>query len=143
MFKHWNFFLDNAHWQVATEFLAVRGYRKAYNLPTGPTTCELATKCGGTAVFVRPADPLQYKKVIPSVRLCVWDGLSGVQNLGSSWGRTRTGVVQAGINPLPNRVDSIGRIGWGLGQTSVFVKVVVLKPQPTRSSGWVTPHELD
>ena len=101
--KHWNFFLDNAHWQVATEFLAVRGYRKAYNLPTGPTTCELATKCGGTAVFVRPADPLQYKKVIPSVRLCVWDGLSGVQNLGSSWGRTRTGVVQAGINPLPKQ----------------------------------------
>ena len=113
--KHWNFFLDNAHWQVATEFLAVRGYRKAYNLPTGPTTCELATKCGGTAVFVRPADPLQYKKVIPSVRLCVWDGLSGVQN----WGRLGEEHVRVWFRlvstPFPNRVDSIGRIGWVLG----------------------------
>ena len=92
--------------------MMVHDYRKAYNLPTGPPTCELVTKRGGTAVFVGPADPLQYKKVIPSVRLCVWDMcFLGSQNPESSWGKTHKGVVRAGINPLPNRVDSTGHIG--------------------------------
>ena len=64
-----------------------------------------------------------------------------------TWGRLGEEHVRVWFRlvstPFPNGVDSIGRIGWGLGQTSVFVKVVVLKPQPTRSSGWVTPHEWD
>ena len=82
----------------------VHDYSKAYNLPTGPPTCELVTKRGGTAVFVVPADPLQYKKVIPSVRLCVWDMcFLGSQNPESSWGKTHKGAVRAGTNPLPKQ----------------------------------------